>query len=335
MHFDVVISNPPYQLSTASENMGAQAKPIYDKFVLQSIKLNANNVVMITPSRWFAAGWGLEDFRNTMITGNHLRELHDFNVSSDCFAGVEIKGGVSYFLYDKNYQGKCKFVSHTGNGSISTDIRYLKEENCDGLIRFNELVPIYHKMLEVEKDNFTPFGSIVTGRSPFGFNTNHHGSEQKTKDDDVPYFERGGYTFMPRKSIRKNEDAINKFKVYISNAYGAGEGYPHQIINKPIIGMAGTICSGTYLMVGPFETEQEAKNAASYMATKFFRALVMINKVSQHASYLVYQAVPMQDFSQEWSDAKLYEKYHLSQTDIDFIESMIRPIDLNGGDDNA
>ena len=334
MNFDVIIGNPPYQLSTASENIGSQAKPIYDKFVLQSIKLNPRFVVMITPSRWFAAGWGLDEFREKMINSNHVKEIHDYNISSDCFAGVEIKGGVSYFLYARDYNGKCKFSTHIGDTVSSVSTRYLKEKNCDGLIRFNELVPIYHKMLAVEGDNFRSFSEMVTGRSPFGFNTNHHGSKEKTQENDVPYLERSGYTYMPRASITRNESAIGKYKVYISNAYGAGEGYPHQIINKPILGPAGTICSGTFLMVGPFSNRTEAENVKSYMSTKFFRALVMINKVSQHASYLVYKAVPMQDFSMPWTDEALYKKYGLTNDEIDFIESMIRPMDL-GGDDDA
>lgn len=332
MKFDVIISNPPYQLSTASENIGSQAKPIYDKFFDVAEKLNPHFISMITPSRWFAAGWGLELFRKKMVMSNKLRELHDFPVSSDCFSGVEIKGGVSYFLYDRDYDGPCRFATHTGNDITSEATRYLYEEHCEGLIRYNEMVSIYDKVTTKEAGHFTAFSTLVSGRSPFGFNTNHHGKKDKSKDA-LPYLERGGYTYMPRSSVTRNIDAIEKWKVYISNAYGAGEGFPHQIINKPIIGPAGTICSGTYLMVGPFNSEAEAQNAMSYMATKFFRALVMINKVSQHASYLVYQAVPLQDFSEEWTDEKLYSKYGITEEEQAFIDSMIRPMDLGGVDD--
>lgn len=332
LKFDVIISNPPYQLNTASENIGSQAKPIYDKFFEVAEKLNPQYISMITPSRWFAAGWGLEIFRKRMIESNKLRELHDFPISSDCFSGVEIKGGVSYFLYDKNYSGPCKFVTHTGEKITSEATRYLYEEHCEGLIRYNEMVSIYNKVMEKEGDNFKAFSTIVTGRSPFGFNTNHHGNKNKEKDG-IPYLERIGYTYMPRTNVTRNLDAIEKWKVYISNAYGAGEGFPHQIINKPIVGPAGTICSGTYLMIGPFNTEREAQNAASYMTTKFFRALVMINKVSQHASYLVYQAVPMQNFLEPWTDEKLYSKYGIDKEEQLFIDSMIRPMNMGGKTD--
>lgn len=335
MKFDVIIGNPPYQLSTASENIGVQAKPLYDKFFFSAEKLSPKYIVMITPSRWFAAGWGLDEFRNKMIKDNRIRELHDFPVSNDCFTGVAIKGGVSYFLYDKDYCGECRFVTHSGNGIVSESKRYLQEEHCEGLIRYNEMVSIFHKVMKKEGKGFTPMSNIVTGRSPFGFNTNHHGDAIKRANDDVLYLERSGFTYMPKKSISRRLEDVDKYKVYISNAYGAGEGFPHQIINKPILGKPNTICSGTYLMIGPFSSELQANNAISYIATKFFRALVMINKVSQHASYLVYQAVPIQDFSEEWTDKKLYDKYGITEEEIEYIDRMIRPMDLNGGEDNA
>ncbi|MCI6383721.1 MAG: Eco57I restriction-modification methylase domain-containing protein [Subdoligranulum variabile] len=323
-------ANPPYQLSTSGDDNGAQAKPIYQLFVNQAIKLKARYVTMITPSRWFAGGWGLDDFREKMITCDSIKELHDFPISTDCFAGVQIKGGVSYFLYDTNYKGKCKFYTHDSSGVVSSSDRYLHEKNCDVLIRDNELIKVYHKVQE--KERFIPFSKYVTGRSPFGFNTNHHGYPTRKDTSDVPYYERTGYTYMPASAITRGRENIDKYKIYISKAYGAGEGYPHQIINRPVLGESGTICSGTYLMVGPFEDKIYAQNALAYMCTKFFRALVAINKISQDASYKVYEAVPMQDFSIKWTDEMLYKKYNLEKAEIDYIETIIKPMDLNGGD---
>lgn len=324
MKFDAVVGNPPYQLLTAGDDNGAQAKPIYQHFITQATEVSSHLVSMITPSRWFSGGWGLDDFRNKMITCNHISLIHDYQLSTDLFSGVQIKGGISYFLYDKEYNGECDFYSHPNANSVSFTHRYLHEKNCDVLIRYNQLVSVYHKIQAQEV--FTAFSTIVSGRSPFAFNTNHHGSSEQ-KIGDIPYLEREGYTYMPRESITRNTDWIGKYKVYITKAYGAGEGFPHQIINKPILGEAGTICSGTYLVVGPFANMNEASNALGYMKTKFFRAMVLINKISQDAYAKVYNGVPMQDFSETWNDQELYTKYGLNEEEIAFIESMIKPMD--------
>lgn len=324
MKFDVVIGNPPYQLSTAGNDNGAQAKPVYQNFVQQAMKLNSKYVVMITPSRWFAGGWGLDDFRNKMISCNCIREMHDFQNSSDCFSGVDIKGGISYFLYDKDYNGPCKFYSHKDDKTLSMTERVLKEDGCDILIRYNELIGIYRKAHS--HGHFKPFSSIVSGRSPFGLNTNHTGNAEKKSNTDVRYFERKGYTYMPINRVTRNVDAIKQYKLYVPKAAEDGK-IPGKIIGAITQGRPGTICSGTYLLVGPFKNATEMENAASYMKTKFFRALVAVNKISQDSYAKVYDGVPMQDFSKSWSDKELYRMYDLSEDEIDFIEEMIKPIE--------
>ncbi len=324
MKFDVIISNPPYQLSTAGDDNGAQATPIYHKFVTQGIKLSSRYVIMITPSRWFAGGWGLDDFRNSMISCNHIKTMHDFQNSSDCFTGVEIKGGVSYFLYDKGYVGECDFYSHDTDNSISFSKRYLHESGCDILIRYNELISTYRKARQ--STEFKPFSSIVSGRSPFGFNTNHTGNKHKVFDSDVKYFERTGMTYMQLSQISRGHEYIKKYKLFTAKAAEDGK-IPGKVIGNITYGLPNMICSGTYLMVGPFDTEEHMKNCESYMKTKFFRSLVAVNKISQNASYKVYEAVPMQDFSKPWTDEELYAKYGLTQEEIDFIESMIKPME--------
>ena len=323
MKFDVIIGNPPYQLSTAGDDNGAQARPLYQDFVSQAIKLNSRFVVMITPSRWFSGGWGLDEFRNQMIECNKIREIHDFQNSSDCFSGVEIKGGISYFLYDRDYDGMCDFVSHDNNEIKSHSVRYLKEKGCEILIRYNELISIYKKAYTTD---FVPFSTIVSGRSPFGFNTNHTGNKQKQKDTDLIYFERQGMTYMPIDKVTRNLEQIGMFKLFTPKAAEDGK-IPGKVIGKITIGEPGVICSGTYLMIGPFNTRDEMLNVESYMKTKFFRALVAINKISQNASYKVYESVPMQDFSKPWTDEELYKKYDLTQEEIDFIELMIKPME--------
>ena len=323
MKFDVIIGNPPYQLSTAGDDNGAQARPLYQDFVSQAMKLKSRYIVMIIPSRWFSGGWGLDEFRNMMIACNKIREIHDFQNSSDCFSGVEIKGGISYFLYDRDYDGECDFYSHDNNAIQSHSKRHLKESGCEILIRYNELISIYKKAY---KKSFKPFSGIVSGRSPFGFNTNHSGNRTKQSDTDLTYFERQGYTYMPFEKVSRGHNEIDMFKLFTPKAAEDGK-IPGKVIGKVTRAYPGTICSGTYLMVGPFETENEMLNVESYMKTKFFRALVAINKISQNASYKVYESVPMQDFSKPWSDEELYAKYGLTLEEIDFIESMIKPME--------
>lgn len=328
MKFDVIISNPPYQLNTEGDDNGAQARPIYQLFVEQSIKLVPRYIVMVTPSRWFAGGWGLDSFRDYMISCNKIRVLHDYQKSSDCFTGVEIKGGVSYFLWENDYNGVCSFFSHDNQEITSQSKRFLKEDNCNILIRQNELISVYKKVIETE-GSFIPFSSVVSGRSPFGFNTNHKGYKQKKSNGDLIYFERDGFNYMPCESVTAGIENIGKYKLFTPKAAEDGL-LPGKVIGKIVDGDPNVICSGTYLMVGPFESAKERDNCKSYMKTKFFRCMVAINKVSQNASYKVYESVPIQDFSKPWTDEELFEKYNLTQEEIDFINSMIKPM----GDNN-
>lgn len=171
MKFDVIIGNPPYQLSTAGDENGAQAKPLYHKFVESAKKLNPRFITMIIPSRWFAGGWGLDDFREMMMTENKLTELHDFPNSADCFSGVEIKGGVCYFLWNRDANQPCHVVTHAGDTIVSESIRPLKENNCDVIIRYNEAIPILHKVFAKHERTFD---EIVSTKKPFGFITNYY-----------------------------------------------------------------------------------------------------------------------------------------------------------------
>jgi site-specific DNA-methyltransferase (adenine-specific) len=182
------------------------------------------------------------------------------------------------------------------------------------------------------KGDFIPFSRIVSGRSPFGLNTNHYGSQQKKNATDINYFERKGFSYMEKSKITKNRDAINKYKLFIAKTAEDGK-LPGKVIGNITDGNPGTICSGTYLLVGPFETAEHMNNVKAYMQTKFFRALVSINKITQDAYSKVYEAVPIQDFRKTYNDLDLYKKYDLSDEEIEFIESMIRPMDLGGSDE--
>lgn len=330
MKFDVIIGNPPYQLSNGG-GLGSGAIPIYQKFIQQAKKLTPRYMVMIVPARWYAGGLGLENFRKEMLNDHHIRKLTDYLNADDCFSGVEIKGGVCYFLWDRDNAGDCKVTTIKDNKVLSVAVRPFKEDGSDVFIRFNEAVSILHKVKNAKEETFEKYVSYT---QPFGISTTYKGSAIPFKDS-IKVYGRGKTTLYGNKSdISKKKEWFNMHKVMISSAYNAGDGFPHQVINKPFYAEPQTCCTATYLVIGPYKTKAICDNVISYIATKFFRFMVLLKKTSQHAANNVYTFVPVQDFSKPWTDEELYAKYGLTDDEIAFIESMIRPMEL-GGDDNA
>lgn len=328
MKFDVIICNPPYQLKDGG-GMGTSAMPIYQKFVEQAKKLKPRYVSMIIPSRWFSGGKGLDEFRTNMLNDKHIRQLVDYFNASDCFPGVDISGGVCYFLWDRDNLGLCNIKSYK-NDKVSEMVRPLLENNADSFVRFNEAIPILRK---VQKYNEISFSTIVSSRKPFGLNANDkiHSTESSHRYKTYAYPKNG---YVDRNCVRFNNENIEKYKVFVSKAYGERGDFPYYVIGKPFLGEKGSICTETYLLIGASKSLEVTKNILSYMSTKFFRFFVLFKKNTQNAAKLVYDFVPLQDFSKPWTDEELYAKYNLSQEEIDFIESMIKPMDL-GGDNNG
>lgn len=330
MKFDVIISNPPYQLGNGG-GLGAGAIPIYQRFITQAKKLNPRYLTMIIPSRWFAGGLGLDNFREEMINDTHISHITDFLNAGDCFPGVEIKGGILYFLWDKKHNGCCTVKTIKDNKIMSIAVRPLHEPNSDIFIRFNESVSILQKVRKLNEKSFINYVSFT---QPFGIPTTFKG-KNKPFDGCIEMYERGcTMTYTTRDSVLKNQEWINGHKVLISSAYNAGDDFPHQIINKPFYAGPNSCATATYLILGPFTSKDICSNVISYVKTKFFRFMVLLRKSSQHAARIVYEFVPMQDFTSksdiDWSksvpqiDEQLYKKYNLTQEEIDFIESMIR-----------
>ncbi|WEV52530.1 Eco57I restriction-modification methylase domain-containing protein [Bifidobacterium sp. ESL0704] len=321
MQFDVIVGNPPYQMSDGGYRVSAS--PIYQRFVEQAEKLNPRYLTMIIPSRWFAGGKGLDQFRDDMLHDRRIREIHDYPNAMDCFPGVQIKGGVCYFLWDRDNKGDCKVQTITSSGAGREVERPLLEEGSDVFIRWNEAVQILKKVRLLKEPTFE---SQVSARKPFGLPTTFHGKKSRI-DNGIKLYENKGTSWIESSLIRSNRSWIKSNKVFVPEAGSGSDAFPHPIIGKPFFGAPNTVSTETYLLVGPYASQEECENVISYMKTRLFRFLVLLRKPSQHATSKVYGFVPMQDFSVRWSDEELYKKYGISSSEERFIESLIKPMD--------
>lgn len=320
MTFDVIIGNPPYQLADGGN--AASAKPLYHLFVQQAIRLSPRYLSMIIPARWYSGGKGLDEFRDLMLNDTRLSYLVDYFDSNDCFPGIDLSGGVCYFLWDQQHSGDC-IVRSIINGKESIIQRPLIEKGNDSFVRFNSSISILAKIKQFQESSFI---QLVSSRKPFGIATNEKIDTEKGINGIKIYaYPKNGY--IESSKVSANKQSVYKPKVLISYAYGERGNFPYLVIGKPFIGEVNSCCSETYLMIGPFGTTNECENVMSYIHTKFFRFLVLLRKNTQHATSKVYQFVPLQDFSHPWTDEMLYKKYNLTEDEIAFIESMIRPME--------
>ena len=320
MTFDVIIGNPPYQLADGGN--AASAKPLYHLFVQQAIRLSPRYLSMIIPARWYSGGKGLDEFRDLMLNDTRLSYLVDYFDSNDCFPGIDLSGGVCYFLWDQQHSGDC-IVRSIINGKESIIQRPLIEKGNDSFVRFNSSISILEKIKQFQESSFI---QLVSSRKPFGIATNEKIDTEKGINGIKIYaYPKNGY--IESSKVSANKQSVYKPKVLISYAYGERGNFPYLVIGKPFIGEVNSCCSETYLMIGHFDTTNECENVMSYIRTKFFRFLVLLRKNTQHATSKVYQFVPLQDFSHPWTDEMLYKKYNLTEDEIAFIESMIRPME--------
>lgn len=338
MQFDVIIGNPPYQLDDGG--YGTSAAPIYQKFVEQAKKLNPRLLTMVIPSRWFAGGKGLDDFRESMLTDDRLRSINDYLTASDVFPGVGLKGGVCYFLWDRDNPGPCQVTTHYKEEDPSTATRKLLEPGVDIFIRFNEGLSILRKVVAVEtgqSENLSlpeskRFDRLVSSLRPFGLRTFFQAKAEKS-DGDVLVYQNGGTGYYPRSSVSTGTELIDGWKIYVGRAApgtGNKDTYPHRILSTPFVGESGSICTETYLCIGPFASKSEAESALSYMTCRLTRLLILLHKPSQDTTRRVYTFVPTQKWDKQWTDDDLYAKYGITDHEIAFIETLVRPMELDG-----
>ncbi|HMO46528.1 MAG TPA: Eco57I restriction-modification methylase domain-containing protein [Rubrivivax sp.] len=341
MQFDVIIGNPPYQLGDGG--YGTSAAPIYHRFVGQAKKLEPRYLSLVIPARWFAGGKGLDEFREAMLTDNRLRSIDDYLSAADVFPGVGLKGGVCSFLWDRDNPGLCRVTTNFKDWTPSTGVRPLLEPGADVFIRFNEGLSILKKVVEAEQIDAKQMSSLslpeskrfdvlVSSRKPFGLETKFKGKPTKRAGDLLVY-QNGGAGYTPRRSITTGTELIDKWKLfagYAAPGTGNKDTYPHRIISTPFVGEPGSISSETYLCIGPFDSKREAESALSYLSCRLTRLLILLHKPSQHVTRKVYTFVPTQEWSKQWTDADLYAKYGLSSDEVEFIEKIVRPLDING-----
>lgn len=325
MQFDVIVGNPPYQTGD-KKNDDDRASPIYQYFVERAIELDPKYLAMIVPSRWFTGGFGLDKFRERMISDRRFAKIVDNPKLFDCFPGVEIKGGVNYFLWDRDHDSDCEFSTRVEGVVVSTVTRDLREG--DGVvIRDNPAADIVHKVKTLHKGTW---GDTICGpQMAFGsMRTNFTGDKPNPDDGDIPLVlsTRAGY--VSPSVIEKNKDWVNRWKVLIPKAADGHGKEISYVLGEPIALAPGSACTQTYLIAGLFDTKTETKNYAHYLATKFVRFLILQRKTTQDIYSDRFKFVPALDMKRRWTDADLYEHFGLTKDEAAYIEASIHPRDV-------
>lgn len=329
MKFDVIVGNPPYQLSDGGH--GASAAPIYQKFIESAINLNPRYIVMITPSRWFTGGKGLDDFRERMLKESRLRNLVDYPKLYDGFPGVKIRGGVSYFLWDCDYDGPCT-VQTMWDGEPLGPPMQRRLAAYDVLVRRNEAVSILEKVRAycVGGKAEATLDARVSSQKPFGLRTFVHGTaSSKGLKHPVKLYGSQRISWVERAAIDRNAAWIDEWKVLMTRVQGTSAAVETMFLSRPIIAGPGEACTESYVVAGRFANEKTARSYAQFLRTRFVRFLVSLRKATQDAAKDVYAFVPDIPLNRAWTDEKLYERYGLTPEEIAFIESTVKPMDVS------
>ena len=331
MQFDVVIGNPPYQLGSDG---GTRDMPIYHHFVNQAIAINPKFITMVIPSRWMAGGLGLKDFRAQMLSDKSIKEIVDYPSAKEVFPGVEIKGGVCYFLRDSAHSGDCNVTTIRGDETVGPTKRNLGEH--DIFVRDSRSIPILNKVMAKSK-NF--MNEIISSRTAFGLRSNYKNFSKSKKSGYVRYYAaspKGRITaWVDPKEATTNHESINTWKAMVPKAgSGGGQKIPDVVLGTPWIAESPSICTQSFLFVN-CKSKVEAESVLTYYRTKFLRFLVSRRKITQDTTKDSYMWVPTQTWDRVWTDEQLYSMYDLDKEEINFIESQIKPMEFEVGIDEA
>jgi site-specific DNA-methyltransferase (adenine-specific) len=329
VQFDVVVGNPPYQLGeSGGESVGGFAMPIYQKFVQSAKALEPRFVALVTPSRWFAGGRGLDEFRAEMLNDTRLRTLVDFPDSTEAFPGADVSGGVSYFLWDREYDGQCRVSTIVGGERIDQPVDRMLNE-FDVFVRFNTGVRILQKVRAVIGSG-PALSTRVSPIQPFSLRTSFRGeATAQGLSDPIAVRGKDGITYIERADIPRNQTWADEWKLALGRAYGERGGYPYKVFSAPFILPPGAICTETYLVIDRFDSEVEAENLRGYLATRLVRFLVSLRKNTQDIYNERFAFVPLLDMTRSWSDEDLSTMFGLDEDEITFVERMVRPLELD------
>ena len=326
MKLDAIVGNPPYQVITHSGVKGDQATPIYNVFVSFAKKLKPKYISMITPARWYNGGMGLNSYRDEMLKDRRLEIICDFQNAKDCFPSTNISGGICFFLWNENYIGKCDFINHIGDITISLH-RQLDEFPV--FIRDNRSIEIIEKIKLMAKNQLS---NIVSPIMPYGLPSYARGETMPSDANRYKLYASNGVTYIKRENITQRLEVADKYKIalgqLISGHLGEfDENGQTKVFSSIFIMHSGEVCTASYLSIGAFNSLEECNYAFRYLKTKFVRFLVLQTLTSMHITRSSFSFVPLQDFTKSWTDEELYTKYGLTDEEIQFIESMIKPME--------
>jgi site-specific DNA-methyltransferase (adenine-specific) len=328
MQFDVIIGNPPYQMKGGAG--GSSDSSIYHLFVEQARQLEPRYLSMVIPSRWIAGGRGMDEFRRTMLNDRHISHFVDYTKMSTAFPGVDFEGGVGYFLWNREYKGDAQYTLFQGEERRPTITRNLGAQ--DIFIRDHRALSILERVQSLREPTMD---AVISGDTPFGLATNFSDYKDEPFQGSVALYltDRGRriVAHTARSGIKKNAHLIDSWKVLLPEAYGERGAIPALVLGPSIVASPASVCTQTYLVAGPLADEKQANSLLCYTKTRFFRFLVSLRKITQHALRSTYSWVPQQTWDYDWTDEMLYKKYDITKDEIAFINSMIRP--MGEGDD--